>query len=102
MPPAVSPMQGSRTGIVVGMVASIVIAVVMIVIAVYFSQEASQYQLKYTQLQDKDKKIYTDGDPRIEAYTSQQMRDQYPGANTAMDVVATQADQLAKMVGGDL
>jgi len=102
MPPAVSPVQGSRTGIIAGMVASIVIAVVMIVIAVYFSQEASQYQLKYTQLQQKDSKIYTDGDPRIEALTSQQMLDQYPGARTALDVQGTQADLLAKLVGGDM
>lgn len=102
MPPPVSSMQGSRSGIITAMVASIIIAVVMLVIAVYAWQEASQYQLKLTGLQTQDKTVYTEGDPRIATYNAMKDQPQYAGLGTALDIAAAQSDQLAKLVGGDL
>ena len=102
MPPAISPMQGSRAGIVTALIVSIIIAVAMIVVAVYYAQSESQTRLKLSDLQAQDRTLVPDGaatDPKV---TMLQNWGKDQGLGTALEASMAQSDQLAKLVAGDL
>lgn len=101
MPPAVSPVQGSRSGLITTVIVSVTIAVIMIVIAVYYSQEANKSEKALADLKQVDRGLYYEGAPgdqKVRALDA--LKDQFPGKNSALEIAMAQSEQLAGLVGG--
>jgi len=103
MPPAATPVQGSRAGLVSALIVSLVVAVAMIVVAVYESQVSSNWQRQYEQQLATDKPLLPDNaasDPRVQALLA--AREQFPSAPDALSVSLAESEQLAKLSTGDM
>ncbi|HLZ07171.1 MAG TPA: hypothetical protein VKT80_01165, partial [Chloroflexota bacterium] len=102
MPPVVGPAQGSRSGLITTVIISVTAAVIMIVVAVYYSTAANKSEKDLANLKTVDRGMYYDGAPGdAKVSRLQQMKDQFPGMNSALEISMAQTDQLAKLVGGN-
>jgi len=110
MPPAVNPMQGSRSGLITGMVLSLIIAVAMIVVAVYFAQQNSTTENKLSNQNTVYKPVVTESDisdsrvERLKQLASSSGSQSLPEyqSMSALEVSMAEADQLAKLAGSDV
>jgi hypothetical protein len=104
MPPAASPAQGSRAGLITGLVVAVIIAVSMIVVAVYMTQKLNEADRTLSDLRDRDKPLLAESDitdPRVLALSAAKDQPQYQGLTSAMQIALAQSDQLSKLVGGN-
>jgi hypothetical protein len=102
MPPVVGPAQGSRSGLITTVIISVTVAVIMIVVAVYYSTAASKAEKDLANLKTVDRGMYYDGAPSDAKVTRlQQMKEQFPGMNSALEISMAQSEQLAKLLGGN-
>src|SRR3954464_428490 len=103
MPPVVGPAQGSRSGLITTVIISVTVAVIMIVVAVYFSTAASKSEKDLANLKTVDRGMYYDGAPgdaKVARLLSPDMKNQFPGMNSALEIAMAQSEQLAKLLGG--
>jgi hypothetical protein len=105
MPPAVTPVQGSRAGFLTALVISVIIAVSMIVVAVYANQKWGQAQRDLEALQARDKPYLSEQDPTdprvLALVAAKDNQPQFNGLTSALQVSLAETDQLAKLVGGN-
>ena len=105
MPPPVSPVQGSRTGVVTALIIAIIVAVAMIVVGVYEGQQASRAAQDKADLEKKLAPVVSENDltdPRVTALMAAKDQDRFQGASNALNVSLMASDQLARATVGDM
>ena len=101
MPPAVTPVQSSRTGLLTALVVAILIAVAMTVTTFYAFEEWGKAEKDRNDLQARMKPIVAEaefGDPRVQALIAASKDLDVPNA---LDASMAQGEQFTKLVGAD-
>jgi predicted nucleic acid-binding Zn-ribbon protein len=104
MPPAASPVQGSRAGLITALVISVIVAVTMIVVAIHTGQMLTASERDIKDLRDKDKPIYIEQDvtdPRVQALNALKDQPGFTGLPSDLQVAMAESEQIAKVVGGN-